>query len=66
MSKPWPIYCAYGDGRHHASYRVESQYREVVTCATHLAQAKRWAGPNPTTTPLHANTPPPPEQPPLF
>jgi hypothetical protein len=65
MTQPRPIYCAYGDTGHLAAYRVESRHREVVTCANHLAKARRWAGPGHTTTPLPGHEPPP-EQPALF
>jgi hypothetical protein len=60
-----PTYCAFGGLAHPAAYRVESRWREAVTCADHLDKARRWAGPGTAVTPLPGHEPPP-EQPALF
>jgi hypothetical protein len=64
-SRALPSYCHFGDHGHQAAYAVDSGTRECLTCLNHLEQAKRWAGPGTTVTPLQGHEPPP-EQPPLF
>lgn len=65
MTQPRPTYCAFGETGHLAVYRVKSGHREAVTCQTHLAKAKRWAGAHATSEALDGHDPPP-EQPALF
>jgi len=70
MPEPRPIYCAFGDTGHPAAYTVDSRpgnpvRRHCVTCAAHLAKAKRWAGTGSTAEPLDGHDPPP-EQAALF